>query len=75
MSQLENRRKGNAPSRLLSSSDLGDLRSPTHLGRAVCFAQSTDSNVNLIRGTTLPDTPHGTADSSCDRASAEVTQN
>lgn len=62
MSRMENRRKGDAP-----SSPLSRLRSPAHLGRAGRFAQSTDSNVNLIRGTTPADTPHGTADRSGNR--------
>lgn len=64
MSRMENRRKGDAPSSLLSGTlpprcSPGDSRSPAHLGRAGRFAQSTDSNVNLIRGTTPADTPHG----------------
>lgn len=72
MSRMENRRKGDAPSSLLSGTlpprcSPGDSRSPAHLGRAGRFAQSTDSNVNLIRGTTPADTPHGTADRSGNR--------
>lgn len=63
MSRMENRRKGDAPSSPLSRR----LEEPRPPGQGRRFAQSTDSNVNLIRGTTPADTPHGTADRSGNR--------
>lgn len=54
MSRLENRRRELSLTPFCSIQTSDDLMRPTHLGRAVCFIQST--NVNLIWRNALPDT-------------------
>lgn len=57
MSRLENRQRELSLTPFCSIQTSDNLMRPTHLGRAMCFVQSTDANVNLIWRNALPDTP------------------